>query len=429
MSRVTNITIGTIYTDVDTDHNAPVVLWNASDEDMTVRFGGGGDTRTLEPGAPGLQVFQGVQTEALCASGGKTLQVLRGVAEWPIGPGHSHQGGSDGDSLNQPGPLTFQEYGTVTVGAGTSAVTGSGTYFTYLPIGVRVSIGGEEHTVATITSDTAMTLASNHVAGASGVNWFRNRGNVALGECSLEDGYSGPTTADVVAVGLCALSKVTSFGASTAVGYGALSNQVAGYANTALGYAAGMRMEGGFNNAYIGNEAGFSTTSGTWNLGLGVSALRDNVSGDYNMAVGVQALKSNTATGNTAIGSNALRDKVAGDSNVAIGRDALLQLPSGAGNVAIGYRAGHEVTGATSNEFYLANNTGASAHLLRGNFTNQNLGLCGATDYQDGVKVMAVPNATTVPTTNPTGGGILYAEAGALKWRGSSGTVTTIANA
>jgi hypothetical protein len=34
-----------------------------------------------------------------------------------------------------------------------------------------------------------------------------------------------------------------------------------------------------------------------------------------------------------------------------------------------------------------------------------------------------------VPTTNTTGGGLLYVESGALKYRGSSGTVTTIANA
>jgi len=33
---------------------------------------------------------------------------------------------------------------------------------------------------------------------------------------------------------------------------------------------------------------------------------------------------------------------------------------------------------------------------------------------------------TTAPTVNMTGGGILYVEAGALKYRGSSGTVTTI---
>ncbi len=35
----------------------------------------------------------------------------------------------------------------------------------------------------------------------------------------------------------------------------------------------------------------------------------------------------------------------------------------------------------------------------------------------------------TAPTSNPSGGGFLYAEAGALKWRGSSGTITTVAAA
>jgi hypothetical protein len=38
-------------------------------------------------------------------------------------------------------------------------------------------------------------------------------------------------------------------------------------------------------------------------------------------------------------------------------------------------------------------------------------------------------NIGTVPSGNPSSGGTLYSEAGALKWRGSSGTVTTIANA
>jgi len=46
-----------------------------------------------------------------------------------------------------------------------------------------------------------------------------------------------------------------------------------------------------------------------------------------------------------------------------------------------------------------------------------------------GVGVVGVGNATTPPASNPTGGGVLYAEGGALKWRGSSGTVTTIAAA
>ena len=46
-----------------------------------------------------------------------------------------------------------------------------------------------------------------------------------------------------------------------------------------------------------------------------------------------------------------------------------------------------------------------------------------------GSRVIGITDAITVPTTNPTGGGVLYAEGGALKWRGSSGTITTIANA
>jgi hypothetical protein len=55
--------------------------------------------------------------------------------------------------------------------------------------------------------------------------------------------------------------------------------------------------------------------------------------------------------------------------------------------------------------------------------------LASSGSYGSGSGVLFLGNATTVPTTNPTGGGILYVEAGALKYRGSSGTVTTIANA
>ena len=61
---------------------------------------------------------------------------------------------------------------------------------------------------------------------------------------------------------------------------------------------------------------------------------------------------------------------------------------------------------------------------------SKNIQLCsGTTSYGGGAAVIGITNATTVPTSNPTGGGVLYVEAGALKYRGSSGTITTIANA
>lgn len=49
--------------------------------------------------------------------------------------------------------------------------------------------------------------------------------------------------------------------------------------------------------------------------------------------------------------------------------------------------------------------------------------------YGGGTHVVFIANSTVTPTTNPVGGGILYVENGALKYRGPSGSVTTIAPA
>jgi hypothetical protein len=59
---------------------------------------------------------------------------------------------------------------------------------------------------------------------------------------------------------------------------------------------------------------------------------------------------------------------------------------------------------------------------------NGNFGVNGSS-YGSGTGVIFIANATTTPSTNPSGGGVLYVEGGALKYKGSSGTVTTIANA
>jgi hypothetical protein len=59
---------------------------------------------------------------------------------------------------------------------------------------------------------------------------------------------------------------------------------------------------------------------------------------------------------------------------------------------------------------------------------HRNLKLMGATTGTSAVNVLAMPNGTA-PTTSPTGVGQIYIEAGALKYRGASGTVTTLAPA
>ena len=60
--------------------------------------------------------------------------------------------------------------------------------------------------------------------------------------------------------------------------------------------------------------------------------------------------------------------------------------------------------------------------------TSGNLLVGMTTAATSSAKTLHLANAT-VPTANPSGGGVLYVESGALKYRGSSGTVTTIANA
>lgn len=58
-----------------------------------------------------------------------------------------------------------------------------------------------------------------------------------------------------------------------------------------------------------------------------------------------------------------------------------------------------------------------------------NVGIGTTSEFGSGVGVVGIKNAATAPTTNPTGGGVLYVSGGALYWRGSSGTTTMIAPA
>jgi hypothetical protein len=79
---------------------------------------------------------------------------------------------------------------------------------------------------------------------------------------------------------------------------------------------------------------------------------------------------------------------------------------------------------------YVPKFTSASAIGDSSIFDNgSNVGIGVTSAFGNGVKVIGIANATTVPNADPSGGGVLYVEAGALKYRGSNGTITTIAPA
>lgn len=112
--------------------------------------------------------------------------------------------------------------------------------------------------------------------------------------------------------------------------------------------------------------------------------------------------------------TRAFQVQVTGDTfgRFAVGADGALQWGSGA--------AARDVTLYRSSADVLK--TDDTLH-VDGNLRVRSTSLGG------GSGVVAIANASVVPTSNPTGGGVLFVENGALKWRGSGGTVTTIAPA
>ncbi len=70
---------------------------------------------------------------------------------------------------------------------------------------------------------------------------------------------------------------------------------------------------------------------------------------------------------------------------------------------------------------------GGTEGVMLGNGTNGTVFAAGS--YSGAEKALYILNTTAAPTSNPPTGGYLYCEGGALKYRGSAGTVTTIAAA
>ena len=141
--------------------------------------------------------------------------------------------------------------------------------------------------------------------------------------------------------------------------------------------------------------------------------------------------------GNTGTGSAALLSNTTGDNNTGTGNAALQNNTTGSNNTGVGFQAGY--TDGTTATVATVNNTtllGFQAQALVSNVAvigsrvaanRQSLCLGNYGEVGSGLGVFALSDAATAPTTNPTGGGVLFSEAGALKWRGSSGTVTVIA--
>ena len=155
---------------------------------------------------------------------------------------------------------------------------------------------------------------------------------------------------------------------TTKFGTGSL-NTSTGANNSAFGnYAAYHNGDASCNTA-VGSNALFNNTNAPHNTAIGAGSMFYNTTGQLNTAVGSSALEgSGTAAAsvgnqNVAIGAQALYDN-SGNQNVGVGCYALLNNTIGGANTAVGYDAGHDLSGNSSFNTFLGYNADISSNTL-----------------------------------------------------------------
>jgi hypothetical protein len=112
--------------------------------------------------------------------------------------------------------------------------------------------------------------------------------------------------------------------------------------NTADGAGALVSLTFGKWNSAFGFETLNKDTTGSTNTATGLRALFNNVEGNANTANGVMALFNNAAgLGNTVFGAQALLNNT-GDLNIAVGYRAGFNITSGVNNIDIGHAGANE---------------------------------------------------------------------------------------
>lgn len=229
----------------------------------------------------------------------------------------------------------------------------------------------------------------------------------------------------------------SSSGSSVGIGYESLSgssnNNLFGLGNYSLKNSSGNDTFGAGSRAGENNIGGFCAFFGTesgYNNGanhvkaIGYRAAYNNTISDLFTVAKISNIFWNNVgdEGYTTLQDVTMQCAMSADgTNTSAAASIFKIAPArGTGNAASGYNVIQKANIQAS---------GTTRHTLtdwwffegQGNFG------FGGQSYGSGDGVMFFGNATTNPSTNPTGGGVIYVDGGALKYRGSSGTVTTIA--
>ena len=232
---------------------------------------------------------------------------------------------------------------------------------------------------------------------------YINRGYARLATAAEAAGVSsGVVEGEIVVDGITVGRGGGAVATNTALGYQALQANTTGAHNTATGFLAQTALTSGGTNTANGAYAQAALTSGGGNAAVGMYVQGVLTTGSFN-------------TGSGAYAQAALTE---GSSNICIGYTAGDAITTGSSNTIIGDIAG---TAALASTVIIA--AGSAERIRSDSNANFLIGVTAAGTTAAGV--VGIANGTA-PTTSPAGMGQLYVEAGALKYRGSGGTVTTL---
>ena len=266
---------------------------------------------------------------------------------------------------------------TDTLTAGSAVVTGDLTVDTST---LKVDSTNDRVGIATATPGVRVDIVSDSNTSLAPVLRV-NSNNVAVSTSLAYDGLIGSSTLTIQSGTSAAMIFNTN---NVNERYRIASDGVATWSN-------------------VGGVAGTAMTLNSTGLGIGQSptAALDVYRAEVSSAAGTTAIITNTSGGGNRIAALRLGNLSALWNIRAYGNGDTFRIGAGA--------IGSEVDYLTID---------ASGNLL--------VGVTAAGTYA--AKVLGLANATA-PSTSPAGMGQLYVEAGALKYRGSSGTITTIAAA
>jgi hypothetical protein len=178
------------------------------------------------------------------------------------------------------------------------------------------------------------------------------------------------------------------------------------------------------DGTYLGVAAGVLTMNGALRHTAGNNTLSVQASMSTSTSVGLSFINNGSGGSiNTASSGTQQHCRIASDINQSgTAGYRILRVQAGEVSQGSGTKELLDVLVNTEVKFGVYSASGSGAHSAG---VGGNVGVNTASAFGSGAGVIGIANATTAPSTNPSGGGVLYATAGAGTWRGSSGTVTT----